>query len=95
MNRAVTIVELKTAEALHLLLDQLNDAGTGDRISGVDAMGQPFLACLAGVYADTVRVLVADPGDTERDQAPYCDECGQATDRLGLDALHYPVVVIR
>jgi hypothetical protein len=89
------MLELEDADALRSLLDLLNEEGVSDRLSGIDSLGEPFLACLAGVYADTVRVLVADPADTERDQAPYCDECGQATNRLGLDALHYPVVVVR
>jgi hypothetical protein len=89
------LFEIADADALRGLLDQLNDAGADDKAAGIDALGQPFLVALTGPYAESERVILFDPSDTAYDQAPYCDECGQATRRLGLADLHYPVTVIR
>lgn len=43
---------------------------------------------------DSGAVVTCDPDDVERDQGEYCDDCGQATKRSGLESLHYPVTVL-
>lgn len=85
---------LDDAGQLRIHLDQLNEAGDDDRCVGVDSLGEPFLAALTGVYADGIRILSCDPDDRERYQGKHCDACGQATDELGPETLHYPVVVL-
>lgn len=94
MTTVSITLQLGDVAQMRAYLDKLNEAGQDDRCVGIDAVGQPFLACLAGIYADSARVLTCDPDDIERDQGPHCDACGQATDRDDLDVLNYPVTVL-
>lgn len=87
---------LMSAEALRAHLDALNAAGRGDRAAGLDASGSPFLAMLAGPYAETEVVFCYSPWDPEGGHAvddEPCDEC-DAHSPLGLSDLAYPVEVM-
>jgi len=90
-------IEIDDADGLRSLLDDLNEAGALDRVAGVDAAGTPFLAFLAGIYADSAWVYSYNPRDPEiepwQGQAK-CPECG-CVDPFKLTDLVYPVTVIR
>jgi hypothetical protein len=89
--------EIPDADALRALLDELNQEGTIDRVSGIDAAGEPFLAFLAGVYAESAGAIAGNPCDPEVDPPggrDRCPECG-CMSSLYLTELAYPVVVIR
>lgn len=97
MTSLRALFEIPSAEALRDLLDAMNEAGANDRVSGIDALGEPFLAFLAGPYAETAWAYTYNPRDPERAPAPgtaMCPDCG-CVDPFKLADLHYPVVVVR
>lgn len=91
--RAATVIE--SADELRGQLDALNEAGIDHRLSGIDDNGQPFLAALAGCYADTVDVIFLSPwdGEVSHGNGQRCDDCG-AANLHGLEHIAYPATVL-
>ena len=87
---------LQSADELRAFLDDLNEHGVHDRVAGMDDAGDPFLAFLAGPYAETAAAYAYNPRDPEINPPQHtdrCDECG-GVDPLKLADLAYPVVVL-
>lgn len=87
---------LADVDELRAHLDRLNETGTGYMAAGVDANGEPFLAFLMGVYAESVGVLAHNPWDPEVDVRDayrmQCDCNAQAW--IEPDKLDYPLYVL-
>lgn len=86
---------LANEQALRDLLDRINVSGLNDKVAGVDHLGNPFLACLTGPYAEGIGVLVGNPWDREVDYGGSiaCQECG-AEDLATVERLVFPLTVL-
>lgn len=83
-------------EDLRGILDDLNETGVGYSVAGVTKFGAPFIASLAGPYAEVVVITWGNPWDSEVDYGTgtRCDEC-QAHDNADYESIAYPVQVIK
>lgn len=82
-------------DGLREVLEALNDAGLSHTVSGITVHATPFLACLAGAYAETIEVIFVSPWDSEIDHrtGQLCEECGAANLNTPAD-LAYPVIIL-
>lgn len=76
-------------------LNALNDAGIDFRLPGLDAGGQPFLVMLDGPYAESVKVVVGSPWDSEVDWGTgrRCEDCN-AANLHEIEHIAFPAVVL-
>lgn len=88
------IERIETQSALRALLDDLNNAGIGYQVAGVDAAHAPFIVALSGPYAEKEVVIFGNPWDPEVDwvTGPRCEECANLST---MDALRFPVTVLK
>lgn len=96
------LITLADTDALWEHLNGLNESGVEPLAAGVDAHGRPFLAFLAGCYADPRlhhrgRLIIDSPWAGEVGYAGgVCDECcAQRGVERDTERLLYPLLVIR